>query len=79
MMTLKQKEVYIQVSFERYKGKLVMNCFFHYLNLEWPIVYISNNFQMKIAFQFRKIIFVLANIGDPDEMPHYAAFHLGLH
>ena len=21
--------------------------------------------------------FVLANSGDPDEMPHYAAFHLG--
>ena len=26
-----------------------------------------------------KIDFVLANSADPDEMPHYAAFHLGLH
>ena len=25
-----------------------------------------------------KIIFVLTNIEDPDEMLHYAAFHLGL-
>ena len=26
-----------------------------------------------------KIVFVLANSVDPDEMLHYAAFHLGLH
>ena len=26
-----------------------------------------------------KIVFVLANSVDPDEMPHYATFHLGLH
>ena len=26
-----------------------------------------------------KIVFVLANVADPDEMPHYVAFHLGLH
>ena len=26
-----------------------------------------------------KIDFVLPNSADPDEMPHYAAFHLGLH
>ena len=26
-----------------------------------------------------KIVFVLANSTDPDEMLHYAAFHLGLH
>ena len=26
-----------------------------------------------------KIDFVLANSADPDEMLHYAAFHLGLH
>ena len=26
-----------------------------------------------------KIIFVLANSADPDEMPPYAAFHQGLH
>ena len=25
------------------------------------------------------MIFILANIADPDEMPHYVAFHLGLH
>ena len=25
------------------------------------------------------IIFVFTNSVDPDEMPHYAAFHLGLH
>ena len=25
------------------------------------------------------IVFILANIADPEEMPPYAAFHLGLH
>ena len=24
-------------------------------------------------------IYILTNSADPDEMPHYAAFHLGLH
>ena len=31
------------------------------------------------VFIFFKIVFILANIADPDEMPPYAAFHLGLH
>ena len=26
-----------------------------------------------------KIVFVIANSVDPDEMPHYAVSHLGLH
>ena len=26
-----------------------------------------------------KIVFIFANSADPDEMPYYAAFHLGLH
>ena len=30
-------------------------------------------------FHSLKIDFVLANSADPDEMPYYAAFHLGLH
>ena len=33
----------------------------------------------KIEFLSMKIVLILANIVDPDEMPHYAAFHLGLH
>ena len=36
-------------------------------------------FQIKLYFLSRKIVFVLANSVNPDEMPHYAAFHLGLH
>ena len=32
-----------------------------------------------IVFLSLKIDFVLANSADPDEMLHYAAFHLGLH
>ena len=36
-------------------------------------------FPDKIVFLTLKIIFVLAKSVDPDEMPHYAAFHLGLH
>ena len=36
-------------------------------------------FQKNNAFLFLKIYFVVANSADPDEMPHHAAFHLGLH
>ena len=36
-------------------------------------------FQNKIVFLSLKIVFVLANSVDPDEMPHSKAFHLGLH
>ena len=37
------------------------------------------NFQRNILFRSLKVDFVIANSADPDEMPHYAAFHLGLH
>ena len=37
------------------------------------------NFQIKIAFLSLKMVLVLANNGDHGEMPHHAAFHLGLH
>ena len=36
-------------------------------------------FQDKILFLSLKIVFVLANSVDPDEMQHSKAFHLGLH
>ena len=36
------------------------------------------NFQKNVVLSL-KIHFVLANSADPDEMPHSAAFHLGLH
>ena len=32
-----------------------------------------------IVFLSLKMVFVLANSVYPDEMPHYAAFHLGIH
>ena len=32
-----------------------------------------------MAFLSLKIDFVFANSADPDEMPNYAEFHLGLH
>ena len=51
----------------------------------WSIIFIEGS-QVII---FRKILyynvfslkinFVLPNSADPDELPHYAAFHLGLH
>ena len=37
------------------------------------------NFHIKNVFLLPKIGFVIANSVDPDVMPHYAAFHLGLH
>ena len=36
-------------------------------------------FPNKIAFIFLKVVPISANSVDPDEMPHFAAFHLGLH
>ena len=37
------------------------------------------NLQKNILFLSLKIDLVLANSADPDEMLHYAAFHLDLH
>ena len=31
------------------------------------------------VFLSLKVVLILANTADPDEMQHYAAFHLGLH
>ena len=45
----------------------------------WAIVYIEgsqHNFPNNSIFLSLKIVFVLANSADPDEMPHYVAFHL---
>ena len=36
------------------------------------------NFKFNM-FLSLKIVFILANSVDPDEMPHTVAFHLGLH
>ena len=33
----------------------------------------------KMVFLSPNVVFLLANNVDPDEMPHHAAFHLGLH
>ena len=51
---------------------------FNTINLGRSIVY-GYNFQIKIEFLSLKVVFVLANSVDPDEMLHYAANHLGLH
>ena len=50
----------------------------------WSIVYIEGSkdvISKKILYFFPdlKIGFVLANVVDPDEMPHNAEFHLGPH
>ena len=37
------------------------------------------NYHKNIIFLSLKMDLVLANSADPDEMLHYAAFHLGLH
>ena len=36
-------------------------------------------FKINFLFLFLKIVFIMANCVDPDEMPHDAAFHLCLH
>ena len=35
------------------------------------------NFKKKYCILFLKILFTFTNSVDPDEMQHYAAFHLG--
>ena len=35
--------------------------------------------QVEVLFLSLKIVIIIANIVDPDEMQHHAAFHLGLH
>ena len=47
-----------------------------YIYIEGSQVIISPK---NITFLSLKIDFVLANSADPDEMLHYAVFHLGLH
>ena len=49
---------------------------------EWSIIYIEGSqviISKNIVFLSLRIDFVLANSADPDEMPHYVAFHQGLH
>ena len=48
----------------------------------WSILYIERLqiiISENIIFLSLKIDFVYANSADPDEMPHFVAFHLGLH
>ena len=40
---------------------------------------LSQNLKKNDVFLSLKIIFILANSKDPDEMQLHAAFHLGLH
>ena len=54
----------------------------HTIKSGWFIVYIEGSqviFSKNIVILSLKIDFFLANRADPDEMPHQAAFHLGLH
>ena len=46
------------------------------ISIELPIVYLKGS---QVVFLCLKAILILANSADPDEMQHYAAFHLGLH
>ena len=45
----------------------------------WYIISTEVILSKKYLFFSVKINFVLANGADPDEMPHNAAFHQGLH
>ena len=52
------------------------------MNPGWSIVYNEASqviFPNKIVFLSLKIVFVLTNSVYSDEMPHCAAFHLGIH
>ena len=61
-----------------------MDSFFWFdtINLGLSIVSylgVSGYNKKKSVFCCLKILITLTNSIDPDEMPHYAAFHLGLH
>ena len=54
----------------------------HTVMSEWSIVDNEGskvNISQKYCIVSLKIDFAIANSVDPDEMQHYAAFHLGLH
>ena len=40
---------------------------------------LNDESQPIVSKSFSEDFFVLESSADPDEMPHYAAFHLGLH
>ena len=55
------------------------------INMGLPIVYIEGvsgrifKIMMCVCLYALKVVLTLENSADPDEMQHYAAFHLGLH
>ena len=52
------------------------------ISMGLPIVYFKGlqvEFLNYDAFLSLKVVLILANSADPDEMQHYAAFHLGPH
>ena len=53
------------------------------ISLELPSLYfhgvIGKKFKIIMHYCLVKICYYLCNSAVPDEMPHYAAFHLGLH
>ena len=49
---------------------------FNTVESRWFTVYIEGS--KNIMFHSLKVVFALANRADPDEMPHNAAFYLGL-
>ena len=59
----------ISIKFDTFKSGSTI------VKMEGSQLIISKN----IVFLFLKVFFVLANSAGPDEMPHFVAFHLGLH
>ena len=53
----------------------------HTIRMGLSIIYFkgSQKFPNNYCLQALMIVFTLANSEDTDEMPHFAAFHLGLH
>ena len=54
------------------------------VTIKWKVSWcISRGYRLefpnKTVFLSMKIVYIYANSADPDEMPNYAGFHLGLH
>ena len=50
----------------------------HYCYIKYYKVHLAKFLNYDV-FMSLKFVFMLANSADPDEMPPYAAFHLGRH
>ena len=73
LVTTSFNPLYSDGFFHTYLIQLVWDC--HFCTLRGHLY----NFLNYDVFLSLKVVLILANSAEPNEMQHYAAFHLGLH